>query len=91
LETDEALLPDKSKQALKRYGHQLVVGNLLRSRKQRVIFFYKRPNASGEEFAYEPVELSGLDVEQKVEIESLIVPRLISRHTEWIKASDDKG
>jgi phosphopantothenate-cysteine ligase len=56
LEIDEALFPDKSNQALKRYGHQLVVGNLLRSRKQRVIFFYKQPNASEEEFAYEPVD-----------------------------------
>ncbi|OAQ22131.1 Phosphopantothenoylcysteine synthetase [Linnemannia elongata AG-77] len=36
LETDEALLPLKSRQALKRYGHQIVIGNILTTRKRVV-------------------------------------------------------
>ncbi|KAI4184072.1 MAG: hypothetical protein L6R41_004999 [Letrouitia leprolyta] len=38
LETDPSILISKSKQALKRYSHHLVVGNLLSTRKWEVVF-----------------------------------------------------
>jgi phosphopantothenate-cysteine ligase len=38
LETDENLLIPKSRAALSRYGHQVVVGNDLHRRKQEVVF-----------------------------------------------------
>lgn len=38
LETDPSLLISKSRQALKRYSHHLVIGNLLSTRKWEVVF-----------------------------------------------------
>ncbi|KAL9027950.1 MAG: hypothetical protein Q9196_003601 [Gyalolechia fulgens] len=38
LETDPSILISKSKQALKRYSHHLVIGNLLSTRKWEVVF-----------------------------------------------------
>lgn len=38
LETDPDLLVVKARQALKRYGHQLVIGNILQTRKHVVWF-----------------------------------------------------
>ncbi|KAL9619855.1 MAG: hypothetical protein Q9160_005595 [Pyrenula sp. 1 TL-2023] len=38
LETDPKLLIGKSRQALRRYGHDLVIGNLLTTRKWEVVF-----------------------------------------------------
>jgi phosphopantothenate-cysteine ligase len=38
LETDQALLIPKSRTALSRYGHQLVIGNDLHKRKYEVVF-----------------------------------------------------
>ncbi|KAL2418119.1 Phosphopantothenate-cysteine ligase CAB2 [Exophiala dermatitidis] len=38
LETNPSLLVSKSEQALKRYGHDLVIGNLLTTRKWEVVF-----------------------------------------------------
>jgi phosphopantothenate---cysteine ligase (ATP) len=41
LETDPSLLVSKAKQALDRYGHDLVIGNLLTTRKWEVVFIIK--------------------------------------------------
>ncbi|KAF9421328.1 hypothetical protein BGZ94_008866 [Podila epigama] len=79
LETDEALLPKKSRQALKRYGHQIVIGNLLTTRKQVVNLITMDSEA---EIRLTPEE----DEVQHIEIESRIIPELIRRHTEWIEA-----
>ena len=38
LETDENILMEKARKALKKYGHKLVIANELRSRKYKVIF-----------------------------------------------------
>jgi phosphopantothenate-cysteine ligase len=40
LETDEAILASKAHAALKNYGHELVIGNLLATYKQRVSVFH---------------------------------------------------
>lgn len=44
LETDPNLLVSKAKQALERYGHDLVIGNLLTTRKWEVVFIAKDEN-----------------------------------------------
>ena len=41
LETDPSLLVSKAEQALERYGHDLVIGNLLTTRKWEVVFIVK--------------------------------------------------
>lgn len=41
LETDPSLLVSKAEQALDRYGHDLVIGNLLTTRKWEVVFVIK--------------------------------------------------
>ncbi|KAH3679581.1 hypothetical protein WICMUC_000914 [Wickerhamomyces mucosus] len=80
LETDENILLKKSRQALKRYNHQLVIGNLLQTRKKEVVFVSK-------DAASEPVWCRLTDEELKlgVDIESLIIPHVIKAHQEWIE------
>ncbi|KAF8903349.1 phosphopantothenate-cysteine ligase [Gymnopilus junonius] len=43
LETDPNLLIPKARQALERYGHQVVIGNDLHRRKYEVVFVSKKP------------------------------------------------
>ncbi|KAK3820785.1 MAG: DNA/pantothenate metabolism flavoprotein [Linnemannia elongata] len=84
LETEEALLPIKSRQALKRYGHQIVIGNILTTRK-RVVKMITVDSESEIRLTAEEDEV------QHIEIESRIVPELIQRHTEWIEDCGTHG
>lgn len=84
LETDEKLLPLKSRQALKRYGHQIVIGNLLTTRK-RVVTMVTMDDVAEIRLTQEEDEV------EHIEIESRIVPELIRRHTEWIEACGKRG
>ncbi|KAG0371079.1 DNA/pantothenate metabolism flavoprotein [Gamsiella multidivaricata] len=84
LETDEALLELKSKQALKRYGHQIVIGNILTTRK-RVVKMITATDQTVIRLTKEEDEV------QHVEIESRIVPELVRRHAEWIDACGNRG
>ena len=43
LETEQDLLLPKARQALERYGHQVVIGNDLHRRKFEVVFVSKKP------------------------------------------------
>uniref|UniRef100_A0A0R3RTE4 DFP domain-containing protein n=1 Tax=Elaeophora elaphi TaxID=1147741 RepID=A0A0R3RTE4_9BILA len=73
LETDERILVSKARQALQNYGHQLVIGNILDTRKERVIFV---SNGNKEETIF-------LNDEQKaagVEIEQSIINKLSEMH-----------
>ncbi|KAK1927099.1 DNA/pantothenate metabolism flavoprotein [Papiliotrema laurentii] len=47
LETDQALLIPKSRAALSRYGHQLVIGNDLHKRKYEVVFVERKQQPIG--------------------------------------------
>ncbi|CAG8497067.1 9969_t:CDS:2 [Acaulospora colombiana] len=80
LETDPNLLIDKSRHALTRYGHQIVIGNLLETRKAEVIFITKDT-----EFQ---LKLTDDEIAHGMEIESKIVPELVKRHDEWIRISE---
>jgi len=77
LETDESLLVKKSKAALDNYGHQVVIGNVLATRKRHVVFVYQNGSV-------EPIELSDTDFANGVEIESLIVSKLKIEHEKFI-------
>lgn len=78
LETDESILLSKAKQALERYSHQLVIGNLLQTRKREVVFV---TNDSVKQY-----KISKQEEEQGVEIESIIIPKVVELHKEWIKS-----
>ncbi|KAJ9083601.1 Phosphopantothenate--cysteine ligase cab2 [Entomophthora muscae] len=74
LETDPLLLEPKAKQALVQYGHQLVIGNLLGTRKHEVWFFT---------VGKEPVHLQMPTDSPHMTIESLFLPRLFELHSSY--------
>lgn len=59
-----------------RYGHQIVIGNILTTRKLEVTFITKDSDLK--------IQLSEEEVNNDVEIESKIIPELVKRHDEWI-------
>lgn len=69
LETDPGLLLEKARKALDRYGHRLVIGNLLDTRKREVLLVYQDRT--------EEVRLSESEMEAGVEIEERIVGKLL--------------
>ncbi|VDP12302.1 unnamed protein product [Onchocerca flexuosa] len=73
LETDETILVSKARQALQKYGHQLVIGNILDTRKERVTFISNGDNE-------ETIHLSDEQKSRGVEIEQLIVDKLVEMH-----------
>ncbi|KAG0011137.1 hypothetical protein BGZ81_002371 [Podila clonocystis] len=79
LETDEALLPMKSHQALNRYGHQIMIGNILTTRNW-MVRMVTLEDVSEIRLTQDEDEV------QQIEIESQIVLERISRHTECIEA-----
>lgn len=80
LETDDSILIKKATTALERYNHQLVIGNLLQTRKHEVVFVTPDDN--------DWVKLSKSQIDEDVEIESLIIPKVLALHQEWIKSRD---
>lgn len=79
LETDPAILIPKARVAIERYGHQIVVGNLLTTRKHEVVFVTKDeenwlriPQAA-------PMAADGANHE----IEEDIIEHLTQLHEKW--------
>ncbi|KAI9490144.1 DNA/pantothenate metabolism flavoprotein [Zychaea mexicana] len=77
LETDVNLLVPKARQALNRYGHQVVIGNMLATRKQTVTMIMNDKERV--------LSLSPEELKENVEIESKIIPDLVHIHDHWIK------
>ncbi|NWH74476.1 PPCS ligase, partial [Piaya cayana] len=77
LETDPLVLIDKSRQALEKYRHQVVVANVLDSRRTSVIIVTKDSQT--------PLSLSEEEVAQGTEIEEKIVSYLQGQHTAFIE------
>ena len=77
LETDASLLIPKSKRALEVYGHQVVIGNLLNTRKFEIIFIF--PNGGSK-----LVRLTEEEIKAELDIETIIVCELITYHNHWI-------
>ncbi|CEP11347.1 hypothetical protein [Parasitella parasitica] len=76
LETDSNLLVPKARQALTRYGHQVVIGNMLKTRKQTVTFITQHNQ--------KVLSLSQQQMADGIEIESEIIPELARIHQNWI-------
>lgn len=98
LETDEDLLIPKSRKALTRYGHQVVIANDLHKRKQEVCLIERIPETNtleGEQFAETWLKLQALIQRRQdttnstsipqPEIEELIIEELLKRHEDWIR------
>jgi phosphopantothenate---cysteine ligase (ATP) len=73
LETDSAILISKARDSLIKYQHQLVIGNLLNTRKFEVVLVTEKDEVW--------VRTEGKDID----IESLIIPKCIELHQERIK------
>ena len=88
LETDPSILMEKARYALKRYNHQLVIGNLLQKRSTEVTFV--TPNKTN---GY-PIKLNDSsdndNNRENICIEELIVPEVIKLHEEWMESSLSK-
>ncbi|KAJ3365358.1 hypothetical protein HDU91_002240 [Kappamyces sp. JEL0680] len=76
LETDENLLIPKSKGALEKYGHNMVIANLLHSRKYVVWLVTKD--------SQQEVRLSPEEQKSNYEIEHYIIDNLVKVHDKWI-------
>ncbi|XP_050433351.1 uncharacterized protein LOC126841107 [Adelges cooleyi] len=76
LETDSMLLETKSKDALHKYKHQLVIGNLLHSRKYNVKLI--SPND------IEDILVTDTNKKNGIEIEKIIVNKIKTKHDEFI-------
>ncbi|NXQ31716.1 PPCS ligase, partial [Alaudala cheleensis] len=77
LETDPQILLDKSRQALEKYRHQVVVANVLESRRTSVIIVTRDSQT--------PLSLSNEEIAQGMEIEEKIVSYLQGQHTAFIE------
>ncbi|VDN55025.1 unnamed protein product [Dracunculus medinensis] len=77
LETDELVLEAKAREALLKYKHQLVIGNILDTRNKKVIFFNKDTE--------EEIKLTKEQQENCVEIEDLIISKLVKEHANFMK------
>ncbi|NXV62572.1 PPCS ligase, partial [Molothrus ater] len=77
LETDAQILLDKSRQALEKYRHQVVVANVLESRRTSVIIVTRDSQT--------PLSLSDQEIAQGMEIEEKIVSYLQGQHTAFIE------
>lgn len=77
LETDPQLLIVKAKGALDRYQHNLVIGNLLSTRKHEVVFV--TPDA------VDWLRLTDSEFAANTEIEGRIVPQVVSLHDKHIQ------
>jgi phosphopantothenate-cysteine ligase len=73
LETDPSLLLEKSRASLRKYGHSLVIGNILSTRKSKVEFITETSQTI-------------ISCQDKREIESIIVEQLITLHDQWINS-----
>ncbi|XP_047498894.1 phosphopantothenate--cysteine ligase-like isoform X1 [Penaeus chinensis] len=77
LETDEKKLIEKATEALQKYKHDLVIGNLLQTRREEVTFVTEKESSL--------LRLTEHQKAEKIEIEKLIVDEVVSRHKNFIK------
>ncbi|KAH8817032.1 phosphopantothenate-cysteine ligase-like protein [Xylogone sp. PMI_703] len=93
LETDPDLLIEKAKMALERYQHDLVIGNLLSTRKSEVVLvrpgeseqWIRLPGMTKQKPSTEPLDPNALQKGPDIELESLIVPSVIQLHSDYIE------
>lgn len=83
LETDTKLLVPKARYALTRYGHQVVIGNMLKTRKQTVTLITQHSE--------KVLSLTEEQMNQEIEIESLIIYELVQIHQKWIDSGSTES
>lgn len=83
LETDPTILIPKARQAIERYGHQIVVGNLLATRKSEVVFVTKE-SEMWLRVPYVPISQDPSSMHHH-EIEEDITEHLTELHDAWTK------
>ncbi|XP_003488667.1 uncharacterized protein C4B3.18 [Bombus impatiens] len=79
LETDESLLISKARNALNKYKHNLVIGNMLHTRKQEVTIVSQENN--------DVISLTNEQLNKGEEIEQSIVSILIDKHRTFIQST----
>lgn len=72
LETDESILLSKCHSALEKYGHQVVIGNLLQTRKDEVYLV----TSSSEEHVHK---------EKSDVVENVFMPKIVTMHEDYIQ------
>jgi len=75
LETDPSMLVPKSRQAIQKYGHNLVIGNILSTRKKTVMFVTKEEQKD--------IVMSDEELAAGEEIENKIVKEVVEKHQEF--------
>lgn len=80
LETDDSLLIAKSREALVKYNHKLVIANILQTRRHRVVII--SPSTTQEIVLNKEQAHSGLEIEEP------LVAEIIRRHEEYQVTSD---
>ncbi|KAK1126182.1 hypothetical protein K0M31_004818 [Melipona bicolor] len=80
LETDENLLISKARNALNKYKHNLVIANMLQTRKQQVTIVSQEDNYI--------ISLTSDQLNKGEEIEQSIVNVLIDKHQTFIQSSE---
>lgn len=80
LETDESVLISKARNALNKYQHNLVIANMLQTRKQQVIIVSKENNYV--------LSLTNEQLGNGEEIEQLIVSDLVEQHTKFMRVKE---
>ncbi|KOX72192.1 Phosphopantothenate--cysteine ligase [Melipona quadrifasciata] len=80
LETDENLLISKARNALNKYKHNLVIANMLQTRKQQVTIVSQEDNYV--------ISLTNDQLNKGEEIEQSIVNVLIDKHQTFIQSSE---
>ncbi|XP_078037964.1 phosphopantothenoylcysteine synthetase [Augochlora pura] len=79
LETDENLLIVKARDALNKYKHNLVIANMLQTRKQEVTIVTNEK--------YYVISLTSEQLSKGEEIERLIVADLVERHQDFMRGN----
>lgn len=80
LETDESLLISKARAALNKYHHNLVIANMLQTRKQQVVIVSKETDYI--------LSLTNEQLNDGDEIEQLIVNDISEKHTKFIRSGE---
>lgn len=82
LETDPSILVRKARQALDKYAHHLVIGNILKTRKMEVVFVGREVN----------VKEMWIRVEDEAEeIEGKIIPEVKRLHERFVECKTEDG
>lgn len=79
LETDPSILGSKAEKSIKKYGQNLVIGNLLASRRTEVIFYDQ--SKEDNKLTQTVCKLGESD---QIELEKLIVDQLLVKYQNWL-------